>query len=119
MWLFFGWLLVLAVIYFSLIPPTLPLVGSEGDKLEHVLAYFVLMSWFANLYEVSPLRTAYAIAFVVLGVVLEFVQRWTGYRSFEVADMVANAVGVAAGWIFAPLRLPNYLHMVEKCCWSW
>jgi hypothetical protein len=28
--------------------------------------------------------------------------------------MVADAIGVAAGWVFAPPRLPNYLHWLEK-----
>ena len=32
-----------------------------------------------------------------------------GDKTFEVADRVANAIGVAAGWLFAPPRLPNYL----------
>jgi hypothetical protein len=42
-----------------------------------------------------------------LGIALEFVQRGLGYRSFEIADMVADAVGVAAGYglaRFVPLR---------------
>ena len=68
------------------------------------------MSWFANLYEVSAQRTRLAIGFIVLGISLEFVQRWTGFRSFEVGDMVASATGVGAGWIVAPPRTPNYLH---------
>jgi hypothetical protein len=28
--------------------------------------------------------------------------------------MVADAIGVAVGWVFAPRRLPNYLHWLEK-----
>ncbi len=86
----------------------------EGDKFGHGLAYATLMSWFANLYEVSARRMQFAIGFIALSIALEFVQRWTGYRSFEVADMVAGAAGVAAGWIFAPPRVPNYLRGTEK-----
>jgi len=86
----------------------------RGDKVEHVLAYATLMSWFANVYEVSVERMKFAIGFIALGVSLEFLQRWTGYRSFEVADMAADAIGMAAGWVLAPPRLPNYLHWLEK-----
>lgn len=115
-WLFFGWMLVLIVIYLSLTPNPIRLPVEQGDKFEHILAYAVLMSWFANLYEVSAQRTMFVIGFIALGVSLEFMQRWTGYRSFEVADMVANAAGVATGWVFAPPRIPNYLHGIEKLC---
>jgi hypothetical protein len=51
---------------------------------------------------------------VALGIALEFVQGWTDYRTFEVADMVADALGVAVGWALAPPRLPNFLQLIEK-----
>ena len=41
--------------------------------------------------------------FVGMGIALEFVQGALGYRSFELADMAANTLGVAAGWIAAQL----------------
>ena len=56
----------------------------------------------------------FAIGFIALGIALEFVQRWTGYRSFEVADMAADAAGVAVGWLIAPPRIPNYLQGMGK-----
>jgi hypothetical protein len=42
------------------------------------------------------------------------VQRWTGYRTFDVWDMAADAAGVAIGWLLAPPRLPNVLCGVES-----
>jgi VanZ family protein len=108
-WLLLGWLLVLFVIYLSLTPDPVEVPVEQGDKFGHILAYAALMSWFANLYEGLARRIQFAIGFVALGVVLEFVQGWTGYRSFEVADMAADAAGVAVGWFFAPPRIPNYL----------
>ena len=36
-----------------------------------------------------------------MGIALEFVQGWLGYRSFEVADMVANTIGVLLGLVIA------------------
>lgn len=113
-----GWLLVLLVIYLSLAPISIEVPVEEGDKFGHVIAYAVLMLWFANLYETSNRRSMFAIGFVALGVVLEFVQGWTGYRTFEVADMAADAFGVAAGWALAPPRLPNFLQRIEKFVWS-
>lgn len=107
-------MLVLLVIYLSLTPDPVTLPVDQGDKFSHAFAYFVLMSWFANLYPGFPLRAAFAAGFVALGVSLEFVQLWTGNRSFEVSDMAAGALGVAAGWATAPPRLPNYLSLVER-----
>ena len=33
-----------------------------------------------------------------MGVALEFIQGWLGYRDFELFDMGANALGVLLGW---------------------
>lgn len=72
-----------------------------GDKIGHLLAYGSLMLWFSLLYGSLPARLAYGAGFVVLGVVLEFMQGTLDYRTFEVADMVANSLGVLLGWAAA------------------
>jgi hypothetical protein len=114
LWLALGWSLVALVVYLSLTPAPVTLDVAEGDKFLHGFAYFVLMSWFANLYPGARSRAAFAAGFVALGVTLELVQLWTGYRSFDPGDMAAGAVGVAVGWLSAPPRLPNYLALAER-----
>ena len=116
-WSIVGWALVLLVITLSVTPAPIQVpfeLWNLGDKLGHVLAYTVLMFWFANLFEPPAQRAKLAVGFIVMGIVLEFVQRWIGYRSFEVADMAAGAVGVAAGWALAPPRMPNCLSRIEQ-----
>jgi VanZ family protein len=113
-WLIIGWGLILLVIYLSLTPAPIQVPMEEGDKLGHVLAYATLMAWFANFYEMAGQRKMLAISLVAMGIALEFLQGWTGYRSFEVADMMAGAAGVAGGWIAAPPRTPNCLSCIEK-----
>ncbi len=113
-WLIAGWMLVLLVIYQSLAPNPPVLPAAPGDKVMHAFAYAVLMSWFVNLYPATTRRIGLACSFVALGIALEFAQRRTGYRAFELADMAANAAGVAAAWLLAPPRLPNYLRGIEK-----
>ena len=102
-----GWGWVAAVVYLSLTPSP-PTMGVEGgDKLGHFFAYAVLASWFCRFYF-GMARLAYLLGFVALGVALEFGQRASGYRSFELADMAANTLGVAAGWgaaLLVPLLL--------------
>ena len=115
LWLALGWSLVLLVVFLSLAPISVDIVPVEqGDKLEHIIAYGTLMAWFACLYAARGVRVGYAVGFIALGVILEFLQRETGYRDFELLDMVADAAGVLLGWALAPPRMPNYLLVLEK-----
>jgi len=97
-----GWAWVAAIVFLSLTPapPRIDLEG--GDKLGHFFAYAVLSYWFCQFYF-RRARLYCALGFVAMGVALEFAQRAVGYRSFELADMAADALGVAAGWGAAAL----------------
>ena len=101
-WLALGALWVAAVIYLSLIPPPpQPLPFSYLDKVEHALAYGFLMLWFVQAYPKTQPRMVVAGLLIVLGIVLEYLQRMTGYREFSYADMLANGAGVLLGWALA------------------
>ncbi len=78
----------------------------------HFLAYGTLMFWFSQLYVARKTRLACAAGFATMGVALEFIQGWTGYRDFELYDMVADGIGVALGWT-AALILPRFLPGAE------
>jgi VanZ family protein len=92
-----GWILVAVVIWLSVTPSPPSIDVDQGDKLGHLVAYGTLMFWFAQLYVRSAVRLRYALGFIGLGIALEFVQGHIG-RDFEVADMAADAFGVALGW---------------------
>ena len=87
-------------------PPSLGF--EQSDKLEHLGGYGLVMFWFCQIYTARRVRLGYALGFAALGIALEFVQGWLGYRDFEVADMIADAAGVALGWGLA-LVFPNAL----------
>jgi VanZ family protein len=114
LWQFLGGLGCLLVVYFSLTPSPPNLGIDQGDKLGHLAAYAGLMWWFSQLDGRVRGRLAFAAAFVALGIGLEFAQRATGYRSFELADMAADALGVLIGWLAAPPRLPNLLSWSDR-----
>ena len=100
-----GWLYAAAIVFLSLVPRPPRIDIDHGDKLGHLLAYGLLMSWFCFLYRNRYTRLAYGLGWIAMGVALEFAQRATGTRSLEVADMVANSLGVLLGWgISATLR---------------
>jgi VanZ family protein len=112
-WLALGGLWILGVIYLSLIPEPPGIDGPWGDKLGHAAAYTALMLWFAQLYPIRSNRLWAALGLIALGIAIEFAQEQTGYRKFEVADMFADALGVAVGFILAETPLRRALELVE------
>lgn len=105
-WLAIGWLLVGLVVYFSLMPhPPEPLSFSQADKLEHGLAYAFLSLWFCQIYLQVRQRAVVIAALVALGITLEFLQGYSGYRMFDIADMAANSCGVLLGFLLVRTRL--------------
>ena len=97
-----GWAAVAVVIYLSVTPQPPQVDVESGDKIGHFLAYGSLAYWFGQFYF-HRTRAAYALGFVAMGIALEFVQGALGYRSMEVADMIANSLGAASGWAGATL----------------
>jgi len=105
------WLLAVLFLTLTPAPPPDPLSLPFADKLAHALAFLWLMWWFAQLTGRGRwLRVA--LALVALGVSIEFLQRWGGVRHFEVADMLADALGVGVGWWLAAGPLGRML-------WHW
>lgn len=113
-WIALGVTIIAAIWILSLIPDP-PHIGIEGeDKVGHFVAYGVLMLWWSQLLVRSWDRLLIAAAFAAMGILIEFVQGWTGWRTFEVADMIADAVGVALGWCIACTPAGSILARVES-----
>ena len=111
-WRAIGWFGVALLLYLSLTPrpPEIPI--EQGDKLGHGLAYAVLMFWWAALIEKSNQRRWLAASLLALGIGIEFAQGWTGWRTFDYYDMLADAVGIAVGWLVASPRTPDLLALL-------
>jgi VanZ family protein len=112
LWLGAGILWVVLVFYLSLRsqPPEPPPQGL--DKFEHLLAYGVLMFWFAHLEPMRSGRRRLALGLAGMGIAIECLQGLIGHRQFAIADMVANGAGVLAGWLAAPPRMPDVLRFL-------
>lgn len=67
-----------------------------SDKIEHMGAYLAL-AFLPAIHERRRFVIAAALGAVALGVALEYVQLYSGWREFEVADMIADAIGVCLG----------------------
>ena len=97
--LLFAWVLVAAVVYLSLSTTILELPGDPGGRYTHVAAYAVLMFLFVYAYREARAAVLVAAALLAVGVGLEYLQGYTGYRNFDRADIVADAVGIGLGWL--------------------
>jgi VanZ family protein len=86
----------------------------QGDKLQHLLAYTVLTCWWMQLFTRTGHRLVIVAVALGLGVGLEFVQGWTGYRTFSYGDMVGDGTGIAFGWLIAPPRLPSVYRVIAR-----
>lgn len=110
LWLIVGYVLVVLVIYLSLTSKSLPMSGlfDYEDKFYHALAYFSLMTWFSQIYHGRKHRLIIALAFVFMGLMLEYLQSLNPNRYPEFADMIANMTGVVLGFAFT-LRKARFL----------
>ena len=113
-WFALGVLWIAVVVYLSLIPNPPETVRFPGvDKLQHALAYGLLMLWFCQMYVHRQQRLVVTALLIALGIAVEFLQEMTGYRYFEFTDMLANAVGVMLGWMWARTGLGQIGSMLE------
>lgn len=113
LWLAIGFALVGLVIFLSLTPDPVDVGKIEEVKTGHFLAYAVLMLWFSQIYRAGRVRIVVGLLFVLMGVVLEYAQAMTGYRSFGYVDMRDNAIGVTAGLLLGFTPLGGALQVVD------
>ena len=114
-WLAGGWGLVALVAYLSLMQdPPVPFEFHMVDKVEHGLAYAAMSWWFCQLYLSPKSRLILCVTLVGYGVLIEILQRMTGYRYFEYADMLADSVGVLLGWLLARTAVGRVFIYIEN-----
>lgn len=114
-WMLLGVLLVLATLYVCLRPvsgqpPTL----LNLDKLQHFTAYLVLTAWFGALLDRR--RYGWMTAFMLLlGGGIEVAQGAMQLgRDAELADMLANTLGIVAGIGVSLAGRDSWLARIER-----
>jgi VanZ family protein len=92
-------LAAIAVMVLSLLPlgPQAPSLG--WDKANHMTAFALLAVLGCRAY---PTRTvAVVTGLLAYGGLIEVLQSFTGYRTAEWADLLADALGLPVGWVIA------------------
>lgn len=117
-WWFIGAGLVLLVVYLSVVDMSLPQVGLRYfDKLNHLLAYGLLMGWFGQLVEKWSHRLITFAVLAGLGVALEFVQGALPNRWFDWHDALANLLGILIATVALYFGADKLLNWFEKLVW--
>lgn len=115
LWLAIGAALVAAVIYASLAETLPDYLQIEGNlKLNHILAYAVLMLYFAQLPASPKMACLIAGVFGVMGVILEYLQGMTVYRTFSYYDMFANCMGISAGFMLSKTPIVHLISYLDR-----
>jgi len=115
LWLLCGWAMLALVVWLSLTgdPPEVvdfPFV----DKVEHLLAYAILMGWFGQIYAVTRSQRGWLIGLALMGIAIEYLQGWSGVRFFDPADMLANTLGALLGYWLTRGPLEGVLARVDS-----
>jgi len=106
-------LLVIGILSLMPFPPTPDLIEfAYSDKLQHGVAYLLIMLWFAQLF---PRRAHKYWLFGLLAYsgMIEILQGMGGHRYMELADMLANFCGLLLGWWLGGTACGQWLSQFE------
>ncbi|HSW02925.1 VanZ family protein [Aquabacterium sp.] len=87
---------VVAVLILALMPPAAIVPPTGWDKLNHAAAFMVLTLMGSLAYPQHQQRVL--LGLLAYGAQIELLQGFTGYRTAEWLDALADGVGVLLGW---------------------
>ena len=81
--------------------PPVPKVDFNGlDKIEHLIAYFIVSAFAFKAFLEPKTRNAICVFMIGVGIMLEILHKYIPGRFFEYADMGANVAGVVIAFWF-------------------
>ncbi len=117
-WWSIGIGLVLFVVYLSVVDLSLPQVSLRfSDKLNHLLAYGLLMGWFGQLVKKWSHRLIIFAMLAGLGMALEIVQGALPNRWFDWYDALANTLGILIATVALYFGADKLLGWFERLVW--
>lgn len=114
LWLWL-WILALAAgLALCVLPLPAVAVPRGFDKIEHALGYFVLGAYATNLFARGRALAFALLGLLAFGAMIEGIQALVPWRSAELMDWLANAVGVALGGVLAFTPLATLLQRFDQ-----
>jgi VanZ family protein len=104
----------LAIVLCLLPLPPSPFDVQHFDKIEHVAGYAALAAFAAALFASRRALLGAALGLILLGLLIEGLQSLVPWRSADVMDLIANAVGVALGSMLTWTPLSRCLLWFER-----
>ncbi|MEL7539072.1 MAG: VanZ family protein [Pseudomonadota bacterium] len=113
LWVGLGLFLCVNVFIASMVPLNALSAFNIWDKAEHAVVFAALSVWFSAL--VPRRRYVWlALALLAFGVSIEVGQMLTVDRSPEIADVVADIVGISVGLVLAAAGARHWARWVES-----
>jgi VanZ family protein len=85
---------LMVITYLATTPSEHPLVSGLHDKLQHLMAFFVLALLADRAFPASAWSWRKALPLLGYGLLLEIIQSFISYRFFSLADLAADALGL-------------------------
>lgn len=79
-----------------------PIISDIYDKLQHMLAFYVLALLCDFSFPASGFSYRKALVVLGYGLLIEFIQYFLPYRSCSLFDLGADGVGIVAYWLSLP-----------------
>ena len=106
----FAWLAVGIVLALAKLPP-IPLDISYTDKIEHAVAFSLMMLYAGMLFPRD--RGWAALGLLIYGIKIEMLQLLVPWRSAEWMDIGADACGIGLGWLLLLTPAQRLLSSVD------
>ncbi len=115
LWHSIGVAIVALVWYLSLTSAPIRVGLPFFDKATHMLAYLTQTLWYLQLYRKHSKRVLIGLAFIAMGLVIEYIQSFHPMRYFDIADMLANTLGVVTAYLLSYTPVGRFLFWCEQC----
>ena len=115
LWIGIGTVIIVSIWFVSLMPnpPKGPDTTLPMDKIVHFIMYFTVTLWHCQI--TKPDRHFHLfVIFLVMGALIEGIQQISGYRSFEMGDILANGIGTLTAFMLCKTKVSNLIMIFEE-----
>jgi VanZ family protein len=94
---------LIAITILATTPLDYPITSNINDKLNHILAFFVLAIFADFSFPENKFNLSKILPLLAYGILIEMIQRYLPYRMFSLLDVAADAIGLSLYWLSLPL----------------